>query len=995
MAPAANPPCHDTRHLFLPVGSELGALIRRFDWSHTALGPLEGWPSSLKTVTALLLHSPTPMVVLWGETGIMIYNDAYASLAGNRHPHLLGSDVCKGWPEAAEFSANAMRIVLAGGTLSYKDQELELHRNGRPARAWMNLDYSPVLDEQARPAGVIALVVETTERVLAERELQGQQARLQQMFEQAPGLMAMLRGPEHVFEMANPAYLRVVGEREVVGKPVREALPEVERQGFIDILDRVYRTGEAFVGSGIRVGLQRTLGEAEEERVLDFVFQPVTGIDGNVSGIFVEGNDVTERARAEQALRENEQRLRFLDALARETARSTDADAILAITTQMLGEHLSLSSCAYADMDPDQDGFTIRGDWAAPGCVSILGRYRLADFGTLAVDKLRAGQAFVIQDHCAQLPPHEAAAFQQLDIAATVCLPLVKAGRLTALMAMHDRLPHVWTDAELALLSEVTDRSWAHIERVRSAAAVRQREQCFLVELEAKVAERTAALARSEANIRAVLETSHLYKAMLAPDGSILYVNATALAGIGARFHQLAGTPFWESPWFTATPGMAETIKAMTQRVAAGATEHVTMSLNMPGGRRTFDFSMRPVLGEDGEIVALVPEALDISERVATEQTLQQLHKMEALGNLTGGIAHDFNNLLMAVLGSLELLRRRMPADAALLRLVDNARAGAERGASLTARMLSFARKQELYKTPIDLCQLIEGMQPLLLSSLGPTIQLEIELPQRLARVKTDPNQLETALLNLAANARDAMAGEGRIYIGAEELSLSSEQNGLPAGRYIRLDLSDSGTGMDEGTLKRAVEPFFTTKGVGKGTGLGLSMVHGLAEQSGGRLVLRSAPGSGTTAEIWLPALDNDEDAPARSATPDDSQRQALNPLTLLAVDDDELVLFGTAGMLEAAGHRVLTARSGGEALDLLQTNQIDVLITDHAMPLMSGVQLAAIIRETRPHLPILLVSGYAELPSATPAVPLRRLAKPFNQHQLLDAVEQLSIGQA
>jgi len=572
-------------------------------------------------------------------------------------------------------------------------------------------------------------------------------------------------------------------------------------------------------------------------------------------------------------------------------------------------------------------------------------------------------------------------------------MPLVKEGRLTALMAIHSRVPRAWSACELALLTEVTDRSWAHIERVRSAAAVRQREQSFLEQLEAKVLERTAALARSEANIRAVLETSHLYMAMLAPDGAILYVNATALAGIGARFNELAYMPFWESPWFAATPGMPEVMREMTRRVAAGTTEHVTMTLNMPQGVRVFDFSMRPVPGEDGSIVALVPEALDISERVNAEQALQQLHKMEALGNLTGGIAHDFNNLLMAVLGSLDLLRRRMPADPALLRLVDNARAGAERGASLTARMLTFARKQELHKKPIDLPQLIAGMKELLLSSLGPTIQLQVELPARLAQVKTDPNQLETALLNLAANARDAMSGVGRIRIAAEELTLPEEQNGLPAGRYVRLDLSDNGSGMDEATLKRAAEPFFTTKGGGKGTGLGLSMVHGLAEQSGGRLVLRSSPGAGTTAEIWLPALAAENapaSAPVSTPAPDESPRRTTKPLTLLAVDDDELVLFSTAGILEAAGHRVLTARSAGEALDLLQVNQVDILITDHAMPLMSGAQLAAVVRETRPQLPILLVSGYAELPSTAPALPLHRLAKPFSQDELLDAIEQL-----
>lgn len=390
---------------------------------------------------------------------------------------------------------------------------------------------------------------------------------------------------------------------------------------------------------------------------------------------------------------------------------------------------------------------------------------------------------------------------------------------------------------------------------------------------------------------------------------------------------------------------------------------------------------------------ALDQLTVEVQERSRAEEQLRHSQKMDAVGQLTGGIAHDFNNLLMAVLGSLDLLRRRMPADPALLRLVDNARAGAERGASLTARMLTFARKQELHKTPIDLPQLIAGMKELLLSSLGPTIQLQVELPARLAQVKTDPNQLETALLNLAANARDAMSGVGRIRIAAEELTLPEEQNGLPAGRYVRLDLSDNGTGMDEATLKRAAEPFFTTKGVGKGTGLGLSMVHGLAEQSGGRLVLRSSPGAGTTAEIWLPALAADNapaSAPVSTPAPDESPRRTTKPLTLLAVDDDELVLFSTAGILEAAGHRVLTARSAGEALDLLQVNQVDILITDHAMPLMSGAQLAAVVRETRPQLPILLVSGYAELPSTAPALPLHRLAKPFSQDELLDAIEQL-----
>ena len=521
----------------------------------------------------------------------------------------------------ADFNDHVMKVT-AGGTLSYKDQELALYRNGRPARARMNLDYSPVFDEQAQPAGVIAMVVETTERVLAERELQGQQARLQQMFEQAPGMMAMLRGPEHVFEMVNPAYCRLVGEREIIGKPVRDALPEVERQGFIEILDRVYRSGEAFVGSGIHIGLQRTA--APRKKTACWISSSSRSPISMATSAASSSRATMSPSVPGRPLRENEQRLRFLDALSRETARSVDADAILATTTRMLGEHLGLSSCAYADMEPDRDSFTIRGDWSAPGCMSIVGHYRLAAFGSLAVQKLRAGEPFIVDDHLARLPAADAATFQQLDIAATICMPLVKEGRLTALMAIHSRVPRAWS-AELALLTEVTDRSWAHIERVRSAAAVRQREQSFLEQLEAKVLERTAALARSEANIRAVLETSHLHGDARAGRRDSLR-ERHGLAGISARFNELAYMPFWESPWFAATPGMPEVMRDDTagsgrrHRARDHDPEHAA-------GRARLRFLHAPGTGRGRHIVALVPEALDISERVNAEQALQQLHR--------------------------------------------------------------------------------------------------------------------------------------------------------------------------------------------------------------------------------------------------------------------------------------------------------------------------------------------------------------------------------
>lgn len=284
---------------FLSGGGELGALMRAFDWPSTSIGPAEGWSQSLRTAVGILLRSPIPIVLLWGEDGVMIYNDAYSVFAGGRHPELLGSNVREGWPEVADFNDNVMRVGLAGGTLSYRDQELTLYRTGCPEQVWMNLDYSPVLDDSGKPAGVIAIVVETTQRVLAERRIREDRERLRQLFEQAPGFIAMLRGPDHVFELTNPAYMQLVGQRDILGKPIRQALPEISGQGYCELLDEVYRSGKAFEGSRMKVGLQRTSDGPIEERYVDFVYQPVTDSTGAVTGIFAEGHDVTERVRGE------------------------------------------------------------------------------------------------------------------------------------------------------------------------------------------------------------------------------------------------------------------------------------------------------------------------------------------------------------------------------------------------------------------------------------------------------------------------------------------------------------------------------------------------------------------------------------------------------------------------------------------------------------------------------------------------------------------------
>jgi signal transduction histidine kinase len=411
------------------------------------------------------------------------------------------------------------------------------------------------------------------------------------------------------------------------------------------------------------------------------------------------------------------------------------------------------------------------------------------------------------------------------------------------------------------------------------------------------------------------------------------------------------------------------------------------MPLNMPTGFRIYEFSMRPALDETGKVIALVPEAVEITARVRAEQALLQSQKLEAIGNLTGGIAHDFNNLLMAILGSLELLRKRLPDDAGLLRLVDIATEGARRGKSLTERMLTFARKQELKPEYIDLGRLVGSMAELMERALGPTISVDIRIEPDLPQVEIDPNQLESALRHRVVNARDAMHGEGSLLIAAREEALLEPHGGLPPGRYVCLSVTDAGEGMDEPTLKRATEPFFTTKGVGKGTGLGLSTVHGLAEQSGGRLILKSSPGTGTTAEIWLPAVLDPVTIKGPTRTTPPRSAETGKRLSILVVDDDSLILMNTADMLEDLGHSVVAVPSGKLALSQLQADKFDLLVTDHAMPQMTGAQLIKEATARYPDMAVILATGYAELPLDT-AVP--RLRKPYSQADLADALSKV-----
>ena len=376
-------------------------------------------------------------------------------------------------------------------------------------------------------------------------------------------------------------------------------------------------------------------------------------------------------------------------------------------------------------------------------------------------------------------------------------------------------------------------------------------------------------------------------------------------------------------------------------------------------------------------------------EREAALAQLHEMQKLETLGQLTGGVAHDFNNVLMAILGNLEILRKYIPHDLKLERLIDGAIQGAERGATLTHRLLAFARRQELRPRTVHVPVLVDNIFDMLRRSLGANIQIVTEFEDEIPPIRVDPNQLELALLNLALNARDAMPLGGRLTISARRERVEGGRiPGLPQGDYVCIAERDTGHGMDEATLKRATEPFFTTKGAGRGTGLGLSMVDGLVAQSGGTMRITSRPGLGTLVELFLPVSG---EADAERPVPAEPLRiGTARSYRILVVDDDPAVATGTVAMLEDLGHSAIESGSAEEALRLLETDPgIEIVITDHAMPGMTGTELAARVRQTWRNLPVAITTGYAELPPGR-SVDLPHLLKPYGQKELASLLSSL-----
>ncbi len=827
---------------FLQAGGELGALISRFDWSRTAIGPLSQWPAYLQAATSLMLRSKVPIVMLWGEPGVMIYNDAYATFAGARHPQLLGSNVREGWPEVAAFNDHVMAVGLAGGTLSYQDQELTLHRLGSPEQVWMNLDYSPLADESGKPVGVMALVVETSAKVQAERELRSERENFARLFEQAPSFMALLTGPQHRIQLANPSYLKLVGHRKLIGMTVAEALPDAAAQGYVELLDGVYASGVAYSAHGAKYALQLSPDGPVTDRYVDFVYQPVIGASGEVTGIFVEGVDVSPRFEAER-------RTAALARLAEEFLNLSGAAALGFAASQLLGDMLNVSRVGYGTIDPVQETLHVVRDWTAQGVESLAGVVKLREYGSF-IDSLKRDEFINIAD--VRLDPRTrdaASALEARSARSFVNVPVVERGSLVAVLYVNHCEASHWSAEDLDFIREVARRTRSAIERSRVDAALRQSE---------------AAL--REAN---------------------------------------------------------ETLEAKVQN-------------------RT-------------------KELLDV------EAKFRQSQKMEAIGQLTGGIAHDFNNLLAGISGSFQVLQKRLSMGRLddVDRYIGIGRDSVRRAAALTHRLLAFSRRQTLDAKPTDVNRLIGGLEEMIRRTVGPSVSVEVVGAGGLWMTQVDGPQLENALLNLCINGRDAMMPHGgRLTIETANKWLderAAAERDLPAGQYISVCVTDTGSGMTPEVISRAFDPFFTTKPMGQGTGLGLSMVYGFVRQSGGQVRIYSELGTGTTMCMYLPRLFGDAKDAGQMEEP--GACEPADGESVLLIEDEEAIRTVVTEELQELGYRVLTAVDGPSGLNILRSDtRIDLLLTDVGLPGgLNGRQVADAARVNRPDLRVLFITGYAE----------------------------------
>ena len=500
--------------------------------------------------------------------------------------------------------------------------------------------------------------------------------------------------------------------------------------------------------------------------------------------------------------------------------------------------------------------------------------------------------------------------------------------------------------------------------------------------LELRISERTAQLESNEAQMRAIFETSHQYQGLLNQHGDVLHVNKTALTGIRAEAADVVGKPFWDTPWFNTTEGMPETVRDAFLAVLGGQEIRNEMRLHLPIGDRHFDFAMRPLRDQHGAVIGAVPEAVDITDRRRGEEALRQSQKMEAVGQLTGGVAHDFNNLLTIIRSATDFLRRRDLPEERRRRYIDAISETVERASKLTAQLLAFARRQPLKPQVFNVGEQVESVAQLVRPLVGSRIQIAVTIDDPDCFAIADIAQFETALINLAVNGRDAMDGEGRLTISVRKVQSIPALRAQPArsGDFVAIATHDTGTGISPDNLDAIFEPFFTTKEVGKGTGLGLSQAFGFAKQSDGDIDVTSTLGQGAAFTIYLPQAARPFGDKEVAATGSEPATVGRGYRVLVVEDNDDVGRFSTE-LLEDLGYAVKRVANANDALAMLAEDEFsaDLVFSDVIMPGMNGVELAGIIRDRYPGLPVVLTSGYSTVLAENAHSGFELIQKPYS----------------
>ena len=886
---------------FMEGGGQAGQLIRSFVWERSPLGKPETWPQTLQMLVSIVLGSKQAMFIAWGIDKTMIYNDAYADILGLKHPLAMGKPLLDVWKEAREELTPIIADIYSGSSVYMDDLTLIMHRHGYPEETHFSFSYTPVRDEQGQVAGFFCPCVETTAEVLAERRHREETERQLRLFDQAPGFIAILKGPEHVFEFANATHARLFGNRNFIGQTIREAYPDIENSQLFQWMDKVFETGERFVAYQMPFRLHGDDINGPLERYLNFIYEPIKDEVGSVTGIFVEGYDVTEQYQAEQALKASE-----------------------------------LQFTALVQAMPN-------GVWSATpqGSISWISEWLVTYCGAKSSAEL--AQSWLDWVHAEDRPLVE-----------TLWARCIRRGILyeTKMRLRRFDGEYRWHVVRAVPVYGVGDNVFQWIGTstdIHDQKQATEELQWLNTRLERRVASRTAQYDRVWRNSRDLL-------AVTGADGVFQSVNPVWKEILGYDQAQLEGQSLYDFVWH-------EDIEKTRQAILrAASSDHLTsfehryrhrdgtprwISWHSSAEGDTCYFYGRHITAEKQQQQAL---------RQAEEQ-LRQAQKMEAVGQLTGGIAHDFNNLLGGIIGSLELLKKHVACGRTdkLERYADIALDSSQRAAALTHRLLAFSRRQPLTPKPVDIINLINNIEMLLKRSMGPSHLLEIRAQHDLWLTVCDPHQLENAILNLTINARDALGEEGKLLIELENCPGLSDG---PQGDYVRIGLTDNGTGMSAEVMERAIEPFFTTKPMGEGTGLGLSMVYGFARQSEGRLNILSVEGKGTTINLYLPRYQGQvqEDTSGPIADP----QQSMTRETVLLVEDDPAIRELVPDVLEELGYLTLVASDGYEGLEILQNQTgIDLLITDIGLPGLNGRDLAAKALRINPTLKVLFITGY------------------------------------